>query len=406
MIRICTFCAYTDLYCLCKLKLVWMPVKVSKLYLEVNNLYNKRIFLYFCIILILFTCSGCAFFPDGSRYSGEQVTAEVVTENDNVTGKLGDNILVNADLKIPDVAVWNTYNASAKIYDEEKFINFLSDVNGIDIKDRREENKYYKFSDGSSVSFSSECLRYETVKSGEKHYNSLVSEYYGLAFDISDRFPLNELEGFSKEECIKTAGQVVETLGVETYGEPVIITMDADSSNRFLNTEGNEYLKYTNLKSEEGDGTWTKDDEVYFVEYQLSIDNIPISLQKVSSSTSSFAGSFIDIVIGKNGIMYIEGRGVNQYDGAQRIEGSLIDVNKAFDVLATSSKYMNKFTVDNAMVVSCELSYSTVGTSTLYKPYYKFLIKYTETTEKNGQVSQKNQVRYVFINAIDGSMTE
>ena len=148
--------------------------------------------------------------------------------------------------------------------------------------------------------------------------------------------------------------------------------MDADSSNRFLNTEGNEYLKYTNLKSEEGDGTWTKDDEVYFVEYQLSIDNIPISLQKVSSSTSSFAGSFIDIVIGKNGIMYIEGRGVNQYDGAQRIEGSLIDVNKAFDVLATSSKYMNKFTVDNAMVVSCELSYSTVGTSTLYKPYYKF----------------------------------
>ena len=383
MIRICTFCAYTDLYCLCKLKLVWMPVKVSKLYLEVNNLYNKRIFLYFCIILILFTCSGCAFFPDGSRYSGEQVTAEVVTEN--------DNILVNADLKIPDVAVWNTYNASAKIYDEEKFINFLSDVNGIDIKDRREENKYYKFSDGSSVSFSSECLRYETVKSGEKHYNSLVSEYYGLAFDISDRFPLNELEGFSKEECIKTAGQVVETLGVETYGEPVIITMDADSSNRFLNTEGNEYLKYTNLKSEEGDGTWTKDDEVYFVEYQLSIDNIPISLQKVSSSTSSFAGSFIDIVIGKNGIMYIEGRGVNQYDGAQRIEGSLIDVNKAFDVLATSSKYMNKFTVDNA---------------TLYKPYYKFLIKYTETTEKNGQISQKNQVRYVFINAIDGSMTE
>ena len=314
------------MYCLCKLKLVWMPVKVSKLYLEVNNLYNKRIFLYFCIILILFTCSGCAFFPDGSRYSGEQVTAEVVTENDNVTGKLGDNILVNADLKIPDVAVWNTYNASAKIYDEEKFINFLSDVNGMDIKDRREENKYYKFSDGSSVSFSSECLRYETVKSGEKHYNSLVSEYYGLAFDISDRFPLNELEGFSKEECIKTAGQVVETLGVETYGEPVIITMDADSSNRFLNTEGNEYLKYTNLKSEEGDGTWTKDDEVYFVEYQLSIDNIPISLQKVSSSTSSFAGSFIDIVIGKNGIMYIEGRGVNQYDGAQRIEGSLIDV--------------------------------------------------------------------------------
>ena len=297
MIRICTFCAYTDLYCLCKLKLVWMPVKVSKLYLEVNNLYNKRIFLYFCIILILFTCSGCAFFPDGSRYSGEQVTAEVVTENDNVTGKLGDNILVNADLKIPDVAVWNTYNASAKIYDEEKFINFLSDVNGIDIKDRREENKYYKFSDGSSVSFSSECLRYETVKSGEKHYNSLVSEYYGLAFDISDRFPFNELEGFSKEECIKTAGQVVETLGVETYGEPVIITMDADSSNRFLNTEGNEYLKYTNLKSEEGDGTWTKDDEVYFVEYQLSIDNIPISLQKVSSSTSSFAGSFLDIVI-------------------------------------------------------------------------------------------------------------
>ena len=118
------------------------------------------------------------------------------------------------------------------------------------------------------------------------------------------------------------------------------------------------------------------------------------------------AGSFIDIVIGKNGIMYIEGRGVNQYDGAQRIEGSLIDVNKAFDVLATSSKYMNKFTVDNAMVVSCELSYSTVGTSTLYKPYYKFLIKYTETTEKNGQISQKNQVRYVFINAIDGSMTE
>lgn len=60
---------------------------------EVNNLYNKRIFLYFCIILILFTCSGCAFFPDGSRYSGEQVTAEVVTENDNVTGKLGDNII-------------------------------------------------------------------------------------------------------------------------------------------------------------------------------------------------------------------------------------------------------------------------------------------------------------------------
>ncbi len=302
---------------------------------EVNNLYNKRISLYFCIILILFTCSGCAFFPDGSGYSGEQVTAEVVTENDNVTGKLGDNILVNADLKIPDVAVWNTYNASAKIYDEEKFINFLSDVNRIDIKDRREENKYYKFSDGSSVSFSSECLRYETVKSGEKHYNSLVSEYYGLAFDIGDRFPLNELEGFSKEECIKTAGQVVETLGVETYGEPVIITMDADSSNRFLNTEGNEYLKYTNLKSEEGDGTWTKDDEVYFVEYQLSIDNIPISLQKVSSSTSSFAGSFIDIVIGKSGIMYIEGRGVNQYDGAQRIEGSLIDINKAFDVLAT-----------------------------------------------------------------------
>ena len=37
---------------------------------------------------------------------------------------------------------------------------------------------------------------------------------------------------------------------------------------------------------------------------------------------------------------------------------------------------------------------------------YKFLIKYTETTEKNGQISQKNQVRYVFINAIDGSMTE
>ena len=108
---------------------------------EVNNLYNKRIFLYFCIILILFTCSGCAFFPDGSRYSGEQVTAEVVTENDNVTGKLGDNILVNADLKIPDVAVWNTYNASAKIYDEEKFINFLSDVNGIDIKKRQTRRK-------------------------------------------------------------------------------------------------------------------------------------------------------------------------------------------------------------------------------------------------------------------------
>ena len=81
-------------------------------------------------------------------------------------------------------------------------------------------------------------MRYETVKSGEKHYNSLVSEYYGLAFDISDRFPLNELEGFSKEECIKTAGQVVETLGVETYGEPVIITMDADSSNRGCRSSG------------------------------------------------------------------------------------------------------------------------------------------------------------------------
>lgn len=368
-------------------------------------MYRKRISLIFCIILIIFTFSGCAFFPDGSKYAGEQMTAEVATEGNSVTGKLGDNIVVNADLKIPNVTEWNIYNASEKSYNEEKVMKLISDINGIRITDRREENRYYKFSDGSTIKFGTE-LHYETVKSNEKHYSSLVSEYYGLALDISDRFPLNELDDFSRKECLDIASQVIEVFGVETYGEPVIVAMDADSSNKFLNTEGNEYLKYTNLKNEEGDGTWAKDDEVYFLEYQLSIDNTPLSLQKVSTSTSNLSGSFIDIVVGKDGIMHIDARGVNKYDKSDKINESLIDINKAFDILATSSKYMDKFSADNVMVVSGELSYSTIGTSTVYKPYYKFLIKYTETTEKNGRVSQKNKIKYIFINAINGSLTE
>lgn len=196
------------------------------------------------------------------------------------------------------------------------------------------------------------------AKLKHNEYTLLASKMEQVFFD--DPRATDDIEGFSKEDAMKTANEVFQKLGITIYSDPEIFTL----STEFAADALSEF-------------EWEPIPDAYYLIYPAVIENIPTLTKRVDMKwTLSYAVSPIKMIVSKDRIESFSCR--HLYDNEYEKTGETpirFSAAQALDVLVS---YYEPQKLDNEVGFnSCELVYvpterSKDIKSVVYKPAWLF----------------------------------
>lgn len=136
---------------------------------------------------------------------------------------------------------------------------------------------------------------------------------------IPKEFPdsSNELEGFPRAEAISKAKELIEAMGLDNLGEPIVYSASADNINNFVISEKNkqqdsydyEFSAWEALKIDfdEYDCSLSSDSSFYYIVFPSEINGIEISDGETEwNGKEEHSNSDVKIVIDKNRIVSVD----------------------------------------------------------------------------------------------------
>ena len=236
---------------------------------------------------------------------------------DASTQKTASSLSENAQASDAKTRQVPTVKVKAKKWDEEKLKDmFIGSNDGFDLtvnnSDMFEGNNFYVY-DGVKENGKEFWLVYETGRLTAEYRNNSkgqlsIATTLGV-YDFGEFFGDKDLTLFTREDAKNMVSPVFAELGITNAGEPEIHAFSAENANKYLAQD-----RYV-AKGDDKEYTypeWSVEDEIYVLRYPLMYDDLPLST--VSPSTGMldnkwavYAGSYIDVIVTKDGILSIDG---------------------------------------------------------------------------------------------------
>lgn len=134
---------------------------------------------------------------------------------------------------------------------------------------------------------------------------------------IPKEFPdsSNELEGFPRAEAISKAKELIEAMGLDNLGEPIVYSASADNINNFVISEKNKQDSYDyefsawealKIDFDEYDCSLSSDSSFYYIVFPSEINGIEISVGETELNGKEEHSNFdVKIVIDKKELLVL-----------------------------------------------------------------------------------------------------
>lgn len=364
----------------------------------------------------------CSVFPDGTINQAEE-DISVAVDDHNISGRLNDAIDVNAKINIPDISEWYEVMLQARTANKErsdKTAAQLTDYLNLEMVGEEEGGggaRYkYTYNDGSYYS-DGDYISYQTVDANIRNYNMYVSELNG---DPYLNFPNQELEGFSLEKAKGIAQDVFAFFpDVSISVEPTkVYVLDAEHATAYQEATGSYTLKYYLSDGSKGKYTteeeyekyaekitWEKADEVYYMVYDLMMENVPLSKKSMSDGSFYSRSHSAVVAVGREGIKEINIQGLYSNNIKNKLDKQLCTVTEALNTVASSYQYTKELSKQEIKEINFVYvpiaSISSAQKEFSARPYWELVADVECTSEKDGVQDTYIKRKVYFVNAID-----
>ena len=316
--------------------------------------------------------SGC--YPTGeiSRVNSRG-DSESTTGSSSQAPKTVENLTVTATLPEYTQSEANQIVLTYRKWDNDKVLETLL-VNDSIIKEQHTPSDLFEGEDILVYDTENGC--WIVLETGRITYDTNTTKTTAL-FLFELKKASEELSDFPKSKAIEMAEDYLKRLNINNCGEPKVTAIFCE--------EANEQLKSFPESVDE----WTKDDEMYILEYPLEYDNIPISSasQQILGTDKYSPGTFIEMMVSREGVVVMRCRGI-MAEECQKVGSVKIEFDAKAALEALVSNYSKGKLHDLTEIRSCRLVYSPVavdGNVYTYSPFWEFEII---TTTESGVYSE------------------
>lgn len=253
-----------------------------------------------------------------------------------------------------------------------------------------------------------------TIVNGDFTYSVPNVKLYELFFmdegnpdgkwKISDRFSTSsELEFKSRKEAIEQTENIIKSFGIKTYGEPKVYSFDITT----MDTIKQEYIKENSdfLDSKFQIPDYKKEDEMYYMEFRLNYNNIPVTKKNITvPSLDRMVGDCqLKVYYSKDGIIAFEANGVYKIKELLETPTSLVNVYSAIEAVIRQQDNIIKRGI-TTKITNIDLEY--VNIPVLGKSFlsYELVPCWTFSIIEEDENGKGEYVKLV--NAISGEMIE
>lgn len=327
--------------------------------------------------------SGC--YPTGeiSRVNSRG-DSESTTGSSSQAPKTVENLTVTATLPEYTQSEANQIVLTYRKWDNDKVLETLL-VNDSIIKEQHTPSDVFEGEDILVYDTENDCrIVLETGRI--TYYNkSFMGRTNFTAFFLFElKKASEELSDFPKSKAIEMAEDYLKRFNINNCGEPKVTAIFCE--------EANEQLKSFPESVDE----WTKDDEIYILEFPLEYDNIPISSasEQILGTDKHSPGTFIEMAVSREGVVMIKSWGI-MAEECQKVGSVKIEFDAKAALEALVSNYSKGKLLDLTEIRSCRLVYFPVavdGNVYTYSPFWEFEIittteygVYSETKLMNAQ---------------------
>jgi hypothetical protein len=312
------------------------------------------IFLCLCMLVL----SGC--FPTG-KVSSPQITSgtsDLTTIPSSINTELSKNLIVKADVSIPDQHQFKNASIMLKKFDSDVAMrNFLSGKEISQTNNFKNSlfpeyiGKSFQCSDGTLLTVGVGNIQYSTKYYDNRQYDSVIfGSNYFVRPNIKSVYKKTELAQLDKDDAVATVKSIISSLDIAVQDIPEVIALDYDT----LQSE------WKNITGPHGENSvkWETSDEAYVVVFTAAFDNTPITqagYRSENNTIGDITGSRILGVVTKNGLIYFQCKGI--YDKGETIKDSIKPVSLPAALEQVKKKYKDVLLTDPVNITHIALEY-------------------------------------------------
>ncbi|MDE7431271.1 MAG: two-component system regulatory protein YycI [Lachnospiraceae bacterium] len=328
--------------------------------------------------ILMTGCSGTAAEPSKSTLTGSSTEAmqgsiESVggaeSGTNYISEKLSDKLVIDAEVVLPKEQVYSVYALTEKAFPREDLDVFFG-VSEAVVTDHPEWTGAYSAKTKEGGYFSTDPQGNFTYAKDEERDDHIVylveSAYYNAGSCSFQEEEILDLSFLNAEEAIQMGKEKIKEL---TGQDSEVLA--AYALNREKLTELEEKYRQTQKYQEDaqrGKATmvddWSDVDEIYYMEYELTKDGLPIysgiNEPGISIAVETFwtAETRITMLLDKDGIRYIAGRG-GIFDASPEAEAqTIISAEAALE--AVKEIYVNTILSSQVTISRIWLEYVVV----------------------------------------------
>lgn len=248
---------------------------------------------------------------------------------------------------------------------------------------------YYPLKDGRSLLWDAGTVWFvNNLDDNAASMNSSVFGVYPTEELVHEQYPLKEIEGFSSEQALEMAQEIVDKLDIPNIGQPQIYTCPGKENY----WDGENFFDTC---------------DAYYIFYPIEIDGAELPYEYTDFQSVGWTSNygFVDILISKEGLEYFDANEISDY--REKESCAIISREEATEILSDT---IGKATeIGGASFSDGSLTYVAdsdrqTGKSLLY-PAWKFLKTYKMYyTLEDGSTMEQECYQYIYIDAQSGNL--
>lgn len=328
--------------------------------------------------ILMAGCSGTAAEP--SKSTLEESSTEVVQESvesvgwaesgtNHISEKLSDKLVIDAEVVLPKEQAYSVYALTKKAFSGEDLDIFFGESEAV-ITDHPEWTGAYSAKTKEGRYFSTDPEGNFTYAKDEERDNYIVylveSAYYNAGSCSFQKEEIPNLSFLNAEEAVQMGKEQIK----ELTGQDSEVLAAYALNQETLSELEKKYRQTQNYQEDAQRGKaatvddWSDVDEIYYMEYELTKDGLPIysgiNEPGISMAVETFwtAETRITMLLDRDGIRYITGRG-GIFDASPEAEAqTIISAETALE--AVKEIYVNTILSSQVTISRIWLEYVVV----------------------------------------------
>lgn len=254
-----------------------------------------------CLAIMLF-CTACS--TDHPEVKKEDVKDVVENAPEHYQENISDKLDVDAPVSVPQTETFSVLSAKTMALAPQKVADVFFENESFTVTGANEN--VYITDDGDELSFNRQGGAFEYRTQFAKLVFNVFSYSLAASPGNEEAFKEKELDGFSGEQAISMAEDVLNRLGISVMETPEVIVLDAKTLSQEQNKlMADDYYQMLiqNNRIQFKDG-WTDEDACYYFMFFVSMKNIPVFSEQFTMQTvdDTIYGSRIGILVSQNGV--------------------------------------------------------------------------------------------------------